>query len=106
MRIQATFKQGARELINGTRFLPGSIELQGKNMSTPSINDTLNNVMGSLRGNTTQEGKWLESAPKEMRGQMEAQLQMQKEQELIQQMAQLMKQVTELSKSVSRNIGA
>ena len=74
-------------------------------MAAPSINDTLNNVMTAVRGNTTQEKKWMESAPPEMRGQMEAQLQMQKEQELIQQMAQLMKQVTELSKSVTRNVG-
>jgi uncharacterized coiled-coil DUF342 family protein len=70
-----------------------------------SITETLGGSLGGVRGNTTEEKKWVQSLPKEMRTQAESQLQVQKEQELIQQIAQMMKQVGELSKSMTRNVG-
>jgi hypothetical protein len=71
-----------------------------------SLNGVVSNVAGGVRGNTATEQKWLESAPPEMRKQMEAQLEMQKMQELVQLITQMMKAMHEMSKSIIQNIGA
>jgi hypothetical protein len=70
-----------------------------------AINDMVSAITGAVRANTEQETQWLNSAPKEMQGQMRAQIEMQKVQELVQMLAQAMKQLSEQSKNIIRNIG-
>jgi hypothetical protein len=70
-----------------------------------SIGEIMGVMTHGIRGNTTQEKQWVESLPKEMREQAQAQLLMQREQELVQQGNQIFKAADEAGKSITRNIG-
>jgi hypothetical protein len=70
-----------------------------------SIGGIVGQLTGSIRGNTKPERDWINSAPAEMRPQMEAQLEMQKMQEVVQMITQMMKSLHEMSMSIIRNIG-